>query len=100
MRPGIPITTSGCAEKLARELMAEAVPRRDWLGILALLDPGQNLAQPLVLDILQDLSREGAPRVMRAVRPLDEDPPIRLEEAVDRIGQGAVERHALQRPSE
>src|ERR671921_520165 len=26
------------------------IPRRDGLGVLALLDPGQNLAQPLVLD--------------------------------------------------
>src|SRR3954467_6111088 len=31
-------------------VVARLDPRRDWLGVLALLDPGQNLAQSFVLD--------------------------------------------------
>src|SRR3954463_7481258 len=38
------------ARLLARASGPGSIPRRDWLGVLALLDPGQNLAQSFVLD--------------------------------------------------
>src|SRR3954469_18953740 len=38
------------ARLLARASWPGSIPRRDWLGVLALLDPGQNLAQSFVLD--------------------------------------------------
>src|SRR3954469_21080490 len=38
------------ARLLARASWPGSIARRDWLGVLALLDPGQNLAQSFVLD--------------------------------------------------
>jgi hypothetical protein len=60
--------------------MAEAVPRRDWLGILALLDPGQNLAQPLVLDdrrVADPLQLVEHSIGQTQSLPVDLEPPVR-----------------------